>query len=269
MNNNNHQNSDCSFAAEIVSYIYGEIGAKEKSVFEAHLVDCETCPEELADFMEIRFSVNDWKQTEFAPLATPVIEIPYEKEQAREIAAVSGSWWSNLRQIFTLSPAWMTATTAVAALVICFGLFAAVYKNSGSQEMVAGNGGNTQIKPTVLPTAEVSPNKPAEKIIVSDENSNSSGEITEPSKIVDQTPKTVGAGNNEATVVKVTERKPKNVTQNTAHKPVNNAANNSNKPVRKNPPVNNRQMPKLDNFDEDEDDSLRLAELFEDIETLE
>lgn len=266
MNNNNHQNSNCSFAAEIVSYIYGEIS--EKSAFEAHLSNCETCPEELADFMNIRFSVNDWKQTDFVPLATPVIEIPYEKEQVREIV-VSGSWWSNLRQIFTLSPAWMTATTATAALVICVGLFFAVYKYSGGVD-VAGIDDKPQINPTVSPTSETSSNKNDEKAAVSVENSNSSDKITEPSKVLDSNPKTIGESRNESAVVKVAERKPKTVTQNPVNRTTNTTANDSKKqPVRKNSPTNNRQLPKLNNFDEDEDDSLRLAELFEDIETLE
>lgn len=269
MNNNNHQNSNCSFAADIVSYIYGEIGEKEKSAFEAHLSNCETCPEELADFMDIRFSVNDWKQAEFAPLATPVIEIPYEKEQVRETATDSSSWWSNLRQIFTLSPAWMTATTAMAALVICVGLFFAFYKYSGNVE-VAEIDDKLQNKPTVSPTSEISSNKADEKIAVPVENSNSSDKIAEPSKVLDSKLKTIGESRNESAVVKVAERKPKTVTQNPVNRTTNVTVNNSNKqPIRKNSPAKNQPLPKLNNFDEDEDDSLRLAELFEDIETLE
>ncbi|MCD9187354.1 MAG: hypothetical protein LUM44_13040 [Pyrinomonadaceae bacterium] len=269
MNNNNHQNSNCAFAADIVSYIYGEIGEKEKSAFESHLSNCETCPEELADFMDIRFSVNDWKQTEFTPLSTPVIEIPYEKEQVREIAADSGSWWSNLRQIFTLSPAWMTATTAVAALVICAGLFFAFYKYSSSVE-VAEVGNKPQNKPTVSPTSEISSSENDEKIAVSVENSNSSDKIAEPPKVVNPSPKIINESGYEPSVVKVAERKLKTVTQNPVNRTTNNTVNNSNKqPIRKNSPAKNQPLPKLNNFDEDEDDSLRLAELFEDIETLE
>lgn len=259
MNNNNHHNSNCSFAAEIVSYVYNEIGEKEKSAFESHLSNCETCPEELADFMDIRFSVNDWKQTEFAPLETPVIEIPYEKEQVREIAAVQSSWWSNLRQIFTLSPAWMTAATTAAALFICVGLIFTVYKYSGNVD-VAGIEDKPQLKPSVSPTSEISSNKTKEEIADSDVKSKSDDKITMSPKIENQMP----------TVTKVTERKIRPVTQNPVNRTTNNSVNNSNKPnVRKNSPTNDRQMPKLNNFEDEEDDSLRLAELFEDIDTLE
>ncbi len=262
MNNNNHQNPNCSFAAEIVPYIYDEIGETEKSAFESHLADCATCPEELADFMDIRFSVNEWKQTDFVPLATPIIEIPYEKEQVREIAVVQTSWWSNLRQIFTLSPAWMTASAVMAALVICVGLVFVIFKYSGNVE-VAEIGNEAKKKPTVSPTTEISSNKTDDKIAVSDVNSNSSDKSPEPSKILNPQPK-------EATVVKVSERKPKIVTQNSPNRTTKTTVNNANRPnVQKNSPSKNRQLPGLNNFDEDEDDSLRLAELFDDIETLE
>lgn len=258
MNNNNHQNSNCSFAPEIVSYIYDEIGVKEKFAFEAHLANCATCPEELADFMEIRFSVTDWKQNEFAPLATPVIEIPFEKEQVREIAAVQSSWLSNLRAIFTLSPSFATASAAMAALVICAGLVFVVIKYSGNVEVAAVENTN-KTKPSVSPTMEVLPNKSAEKIIADNEKTTD--------KVIVNPPK---AQNNETTVVKFVERKPKNVAQNSENRPINTMVNKFNRPnVRKNSPANNRQLPRLNNFDEDEDDSLRLAELFEDIETLE
>lgn len=269
MNENNHQNSSCSFAAEIVSYIYDEIGEREKSVFEAHLANCATCPEELADFMEIRFSVADWRETEFAPLSTPVTEIPFEHEQVRNISAVSGSWWSNLSQLFSLSPAWMTATTAMAALVICFGVFYAVFKYSGTVEL-AGIDNRAQKKPTVSPTSEISSNKNSEIVAVRDDNSNSSDKAPEPSKISEQPPKISNGNNSAATVIKVSQKKPKSVVQDAAGKPLNMSGKNSNKPTAgKNLPADNGQLPKLDNFDEDEDDSLRLAELFEDIDTLE
>lgn len=268
MNNNNHQNSECTHAAEIVSYIYDEIGAAEKSVFEAHLASCATCPEELADFIDVRFAVAGWKETEFAPLATPVIEIPYETEQTRETVAVSGSWWSNLRGLLTLSPAW-TASAATAALVICFGTFFAISRFSGGAD-VAELDNKSKVKPTASPTTEALPRDSAA-------NNNASGESSpdqSPGLPNVQTKPESDAAENvpETKAVKISERtpRPRAIPQNSAVKTNNPAVNNSGKPdARRSLPVKNQPLPKLNNFEDDEDDSLRLAELFDEIDTLE
>ena len=77
MSNNNHI-SDCSFSAEIPAYLYGEIGNRGKSEFETHLSDCSNCIDELADLSFARFSVQEWREAEFAHLETPVMKSPYE-----------------------------------------------------------------------------------------------------------------------------------------------------------------------------------------------
>lgn len=270
MNNNNHHNSECSFAAEIAGYIYGEIGKQEKSVFEAHLADCATCPEELADLMDIRFSINDWKQTEFAPLATPAIEIPYETRQntdKREIAAVSVSWWSNLRQIFTLSPAWTTATALAAALVVCLGLIFTIGKFSTDSEVAELE--KNSVKPVLSPTADALSNKNSEKTKETD--AKTSAKTTEPPTFQPPAASENNAGDVEKNVVKIAERSPKTraVTQNSGTKTTNNSANNANKSRNpQNSPVKNQQLPQINNIGDDEDDSLRLAELFDDLDTM-
>lgn len=116
----NKQNSNCAFAEELVSYLYDEITDLEKLRFEKHLRNCSACQEELAGFSLARTSIQEWKSVEFLPLQNPAIEIPYPQKTE----TISRSWFAVIRDFFTLSPAWMTASTAVAALAICVALIA-------------------------------------------------------------------------------------------------------------------------------------------------
>jgi hypothetical protein len=120
MLNENHQKSTCEFAAVLVSYLYDELKNEEKSRFESHLKTCSFCPDEIADFVVVRSSIIDWRETDFSSLPTPLIEIPYQEK--RSSAPTSRPWFKSFRDFFTLSPAWITGTTAFAALAICIGL---------------------------------------------------------------------------------------------------------------------------------------------------
>ena len=115
----NTQNSTCDFAEELISYLYDEMSGVDKSGFEKHLKTCSPCKNELAGFSLARTSVQEWHNKEFLPLPTPPIEIPYPVK----IETISRSWFAKLRALFTLSPTWTTASTAFAALALCFGLF--------------------------------------------------------------------------------------------------------------------------------------------------
>ena len=77
MKNDSPQNFNCEFAPEIVDFVYGEMNAERKNVFDVHLNKCSNCADEIAEFSGIRFSIQDWKAAEFDNLATPEIKIPY------------------------------------------------------------------------------------------------------------------------------------------------------------------------------------------------
>lgn len=69
----------CPRAAAIVSYMYSEMPAGDRHAFEAHLVDCQACTDEFAGISVARFEVFDWKRTEFDALATPAISISHSE----------------------------------------------------------------------------------------------------------------------------------------------------------------------------------------------
>jgi hypothetical protein len=76
---NKRNKSGCGFGDEIVSYMYDELAAADRDRFESHLVTCTACTDEFAAIADARYSVFDWRKREFAALETPAIVIPYDR----------------------------------------------------------------------------------------------------------------------------------------------------------------------------------------------
>jgi len=257
MSNNNHI-SKCVYSAEIIAYLYGEIAKKEKSAFETHLANCSNCTDELADFAFARFSVQEWRDAEFAHLETPVIKIPFERKKVNiSDSTVSDSWLARLRGLVSLSPAWAAASGA-AALAVGLGLvFAAI--NIFQPAEIAENNNDNSVKIAVSPTTEIAVQKP-EKVFSDNQKTESSPE---------QLPKSLNkkSENSKNTVVKISEnvRKNKSAKQFSENTPANNRT--ASKAADKAVPSKARQVPGLIAFEEDEDKTLRLAELFDEFDT--
>ena len=123
--------SGCGFSGEaVVDYVFGEMIAERSAAFEAHLVGCDACIAELAAVSEARFEVYEWRKLAFDPLATPVVRIPYGE------AAPAGFGAARISQFFAVSRLW--AAVGLAAACVAAGAFIAVsgtYWNSGGTEM--------------------------------------------------------------------------------------------------------------------------------------
>jgi len=107
----------CSFSTEVVSYLYDEMKAVEKNRFEDHIADCTACIEELAFLSFARLEVYEWQRDVFAHLATPKIAIPFENVN-------SIGRWEHIKtgfQKFGLPPQW-TAAGAFVLIAIFMGL---------------------------------------------------------------------------------------------------------------------------------------------------
>ena len=248
MMNNNHKKSGCGFDEELVSYIYGESDAGSKEIFEAHLAACSICADELEAFSGLHFAINDWKASEFAALETPAIELPYP-QTAGEISNHK-EWWlpAFVRDIFSLSPRGLSlAAASVAILAVAFGAVLFMIKSNGGKDLA---GSNKTSNPAVVPTLEKSPETP-------NTNSNNPPPQTDqkaPSPEILRQPETKP---NRA--VRVVEKQRPTQKAENANAPKNNDVKRINN---KNKPVQAQEIP-----DEDEDNTLRLAELFEEIET--
>lgn len=105
----------CSSGEELVTYLYDEMDAQASSNFESHLADCESCTGEFARISFARLDAYEWNRDEFASLATPRIVIPYVN------AKPSVSWLDSLRGFWGSSGRLAGAGAAFAALVVALG----------------------------------------------------------------------------------------------------------------------------------------------------
>jgi hypothetical protein len=119
----------CGRADDIVAYMYGELGSDERGRFEKHLADCMSCIDEFAAVSDARFSVYEWNKEEFVPLATPVFSIPYTPRPAPSIG-----FFAAIGEMIR-GAGWPVPVAA--SLVLCAGLvFAAmIFTGTGSDQI--------------------------------------------------------------------------------------------------------------------------------------
>lgn len=254
MNSSNH--NSCNFSDLLVSYLYGEIGEQEKSRFESHVLNCSACADEVSAFGGVRSSVLNWRETEFATLPTPVFELPFETEKtivSTETTAASRSWLNGLRELFSLSPVWTGAATACAALAICAGLFYVAFSSMPNENDVAGTNKNVSVASVPAPTV--------------DDKNVTSGVGTKDEQ-TDETPKPEIRKDKKQNQPKSVPAAEKAVVADNADvKPVR--INVAPKPSNKEKPANVKKTPKQSDIEfttrEEEDKSLRLTDLFDEV----
>ncbi len=269
LDTNNHKNSPCAYAEQIVSYLYDEAEAREKTLFETHLKSCADCAEEFAGFSTIRSSVLEWRREEFSPLQIPAIEIPYAKNREfykpGKNSEFSHLWFGKIRELFSLSPV-LTASASFAIIAVCLVVLFFTYKSSN--EVTAGN----NLKNTGQTVSPQKANKEEASDVAMAEDSarevggNSSD--NEPNSLVaatknNQKPISSAAARRKDSVVKVLE-----VARISDENPHRELSARKIKPAifeNKNQTVaQTGKLPRLNNFEEYEDKSLRLAELLDD-----
>lgn len=257
MLNNNHKNSVCAYAEPLISYLYGEIGNAEKAEFEAHLKICTACSNELAEFGFARSAVQEWRIEEFDKLATPIFNIPADVIKTKTIAAkASRSWFADWRQVFSFKPA--LAMSAFAAVVVLFGVTLLVFNFKPGNEIAGNNDNPKLVKTIVSPTVENVIELP--KTIADDNFQKSAAPIGDlPTKAIDKKP--VAPKNPP---IKVSTNAPKNNLPQVV--PVR-AIQDTNKGNQKATAVQKSKVPRLTDAEEEEDNSVRLADLFDEIET--
>lgn len=229
---NNRRKSGCDRSDDMVAYIYNEIVGDARRRFELHLSDCMHCTDDFAEISDARYSVFEWQKEEFADLATPQFSIPYVPKP--EVSAGAGFW-----NIFR-THSW--AFSAASVVVVCLGLVFAVFMFSdGPENDVAA------VVPAVGTPAEMPANKP----------------VVQPEKV------DVAAMPAEAKNVDLDEKTTRGNTP--AARPVRAATVRSNKrptPAPRNaaPAESNfADAPVLSNYEDNEDRSLRLSDLLEEV----
>lgn len=267
----NKNNLSCAFAEETVEYLYGETSAVDKNAFERHLKSCPTCAEEFSAFNAVRASVLEWRNEDFATLASPPIEIPYRKtvefNQTISEAQPPIFWHSRFRRLFSLSPVWTySAAFALILVGICAAFF---FLNISKKDEIADLKENQTI---AAPPGASTDSQELASILTDGTENESVNEVYRSNE-------TATAVNNGKIANSVITNKSKVEQRNinrqlTPHKI--NAIKTANQEIslrrtkesnnfgNKVSPATTNKLPKLSNFEEDEDKSLRLAELLED-----
>lgn len=255
---NNQNSPSCQFAEQIVSYLYGEFEGGEKFKFEAHLKDCSACADEYAGFGLVRSSVLEWRNEDFSKLETPTFATPaIEKiKLPPAVSTESGSWFGDFRKMFSFNPAW--AMAALAILVVFAGITFYALNFSSSNEIAEKGSDKNAVKTAVSPTAEVSQK--------SDDKNNGDKDVE------NSVPPTSEIINPPARKESLKQSVPVKATLKVSNSEENKTDNvnrspKANDPIKKTPPVKKRNVPNLNDFDDEEDETIRLADLFDELDT--
>lgn len=222
----------CKFTDSLVAYLYDEMPAADRGVFEEHLAGCEACTDEFAGLSVARFEVFDWKREEFDALATPEIIVPYP-------AATQAGWFDGLQAALS----WATVVPAMAALIVMLGVGYVLWSSSGVAKAPDVASGTTETSPPI--PAPVVTSAPEVK------------KLSEPAVVAVDTKATPRrlAPRSEVAAAKASRMlaPQKRVT------PVN-TNNDVAVAVRT---TNAKPSPRLTAYNDDDDNSLRLSDLFE------
>ena len=230
---------NCKYSNEMVPYMYGELATSAATEFESHLLECQACTDEFAALSAARYEVYDWKKVEFDPLPTPAIEIP-----AGEVVSVT--WIEKLRAAFSGWAMPAAAFGGVAIIVTLVAVFA-ISRYETSSPSVARNETN------IPANDNTNTNRSAAAPLVRKPEASVKPDVAESERITDPNSKPVVV--NDSTPRRAVRTQP------AVARPVPAGP----RPTR----AETQSVPRLNEFSEEEDSSLRLAELFEDIDTRE
>jgi len=258
----------CLFSEQIISFLYEEIGVQETNDFEAHLKSCTFCLEELSDFGAVRSSIDEWRKEEFSLLETPAFNfLPAQTEKIHLAPVLTGkNWWLALKErLLTPSPVW--ATSAFAALIICIGLAFIIFNYSKYDEVaeISNRDNTTPVSPIIETKNELNKNiipdlNPSEKLSkkyvkeqqFKQENTSATGSVRPvPRNFVTKITNDLNTVTNRNSPPHSNKSAPIN------RKPT------TNKEVKKTPLSKPQNFPFLADIEDVEDDSLRLADLFD------
>lgn len=256
----NHKNAPCKYAEQIVSHLYGEGEAAEKAVFDAHLQNCSFCADELNNFGFARSAILEWRDEEFSNLATPAFHLPIENQQKSFSVAAnqsdSRSWFGNFRNLFAFKPAF----AAFAFLLACAAIALVAINFPGGDKEIASNRTDKNTAEKIAAPIDKTKEKPAEIILAEENNEESKPfeNVESPREIKTEKPVMP-----DKTIVKASNAvAPKINADNTVAR--HSAPKDKSKDA---PSIQKQKVPSLNSIEVEEEDSIRLAELFDEIES--
>ena len=135
----------CHRAEDLVTYLYDEANEAEARDFANHAEACDACRAELAVFKQVHESISLWRNEALgaafntavlpAPAVTDAGPISIQTVQPeRRLSALSA-----LRKFFSVSPLWLRAATAFAALMFCVLVVLAISRSWNKPPPLAAN----------------------------------------------------------------------------------------------------------------------------------
>ena len=231
------KSSRCFSEEELVSYLYNEIDDSERDYLDQHLAGCSTCTDEFAGLSEPRFSVYRWQKTEFAALETPEISGPWEKAPVvNAVESDSPSWIGGLFAVFRRPAFAFTAVPILILISFTVGLYVK-YVPSAKDDVATTN----------LAAAVQAPSEPA-----------AGSTIVPLPRVEKKRMVETHLAANENTKAKNSTQYAKAVKSSAPRQLMKNEVASTNTP---NKPVSYRRAPRLSDFEEEEDNSVRLADL--------
>lgn len=278
MSDNNY-NIQCSFNELAVSYLYGEIDVRDKSVFEEHLQVCSACAGELSGFNYARSSIIEWREQEFNFLATPSVigsaAQPVNSIGKKPKAEFNQSVFSFFRIFFNNNP---ILAAGLLIILLAGGIFIRMHNQSANTQI------STNARPADAAIENIIPNENnggnIEARINSDiygKKTKNAAEMPDYVENIDSTisknkreGKTIGiAGNSikqpvsaSRKIVKTNRLPTKSDIDSNIYAVNTNGYNyNLNRKSNRKQPI-----PKLNNIDEDEEEAtLHLTDLFDEV----
>ena len=269
MFNNNHKNPTCAFAEQVISYLYGETGTKEKTEFEAHLNECSSCVGELSELGFVRSTILEWRKEEFSKLDIAPMPVALEQDLSSVSSVKNDSFISGLRRLFTFSPAFSMAGLAV--LIVFAGLILFIFNYNDKNVEVARENDKQE---NAAPAVSKEENQ-INAVNLSEENTTgNSPEIVSgqpDTELKNPEIKKTNSYKRKNPVIKTEKR-----TRNSAKEQIASVKVDNSKIIQKKTQVNKNiqnntenysQALKLTNFDDVEDNSLRLADLLGEVDS--
>lgn len=238
---NGYHNTNGSHGNELVAYIYGELDETSRNAFELHLAGCDECAIELAAMSDARLGVVEWRRTDFEHLATPEIVIPVDRPVVGNASKPRRTpLFAGLVESLLSSPLFGRAGIGLAAAALLIGVIYFAGQRSVTREIAK--------KPENTVAPQSAPN---ETIDAPKETSTATtGDVAKAPMTVDPESK-----NKERRLA---------ATHVVTNQTVVKSARKSNTVPPKSQ-VAQKRAPRLNSFEEEEDKTLRLSDLFAEI----
>ena len=233
----NH-NSNGNHDGDLISYIYGEMNEQARNAFESHLERCDECALELGAMSDARLGVAEWRRNDFDHLATPEILVPQaEKVRVAVMTREKIGFFAGLAELIGSVSVFTKAGVglATAALLVASIYFSLPALHSGNEVANEKPKAETQAQPE----AGLSNLSQPQKTEISKDTDVK--RVEEPSKI---------------TKHNVVPSKPVISSRQVAVRVAKD------KNLNRLGPEQAKAALRLNSFDEDEDQTLRLSDLF-------